>query len=103
MSRHQVPVSSLRKAARRGVLAAATFVVLVALNDGSAAAKPPSGSSQPDFGAERRTSSTRACRTSQIQATVDAIAAQQVDDEMGSAAVRAAVQAGHLRQRRAAR
>jgi hypothetical protein len=84
MSRHQVPVTSLRKAARRvGVLAAATFVALVALNAGAAAAKPPSGSSQPDFGPNVVVFDP-SMSTSQIQARVDAIAAQQVDDEMGS-------------------
>ncbi len=41
--------------------------------------------------------------TSQIQAAVDAIAAQQVDNEMGTAALRAAVQARHLRHRGRAR
>ena len=41
--------------------------------------------------------------TSQIQATVDAIAAQQVANQFGHAALRAAVQARHLRHRRATR
>ena len=40
---------------------------------------------------------------SEIQATVDAIYAQQVDDEMGTEPLRAAVQAGHLRHGRPSR
>ena len=103
MSRHQVPGTSRWKVVRRaGALAAAALAALLALNAGAAVAKPPSGSGQPDFG-PNVTIFDPSMPTSQIQATVDAISAQQVDNEMGTAAVRAAVQAGHLRHREPAR
>src|SRR5262245_28944284 len=65
------------------ILLTAAIAALLALNVGAAAAKPPSGSSQPDFGANVVIFDP-SMSTSQIQARVDAIAAQQVDDEMGS-------------------
>src|SRR5262245_62142178 len=64
------------------ILLTAAIAALLALNVGAAAAKPPSGSSQPDFGANVVIFDP-SMSTSQIQARVDAIAAQQVDDEMG--------------------
>src|SRR4051794_2797906 len=84
MTRLEVPVSSLRTLARQaGGLALATIAALLALNVGAAAAKPPTGSAQPDFGSSVIVFDP-SMTTTQIQARVDAVAAQQVDDEMGS-------------------
>ena len=44
----------------------------------------PAGLRPARLRAERRRSSTRRCRPADIQATVDAVAAQQVDNEMGT-------------------
>src|SRR5690349_90247 len=83
MSRLQVPVGSPRKAARRAaLLTAAAIVALLALNAGAQAAKPPTGSPLPDFGPNVVVFDP-SMSTSQIQARVDAIAAQQVDAEFG--------------------
>ena len=51
--------------------------------DAAAAANPKSGSGQPDFGPNVIIFDP-SMPTSQIQATVDAIASQQVDNEMGT-------------------
>src|SRR5262245_1353791 len=78
MSRLRASAGSLPAA----ILVTAAIAALLALNVGAAAAKPPSGSSQPDFGPNVVVFDP-SMSTSQIQARVDAIAAQQVDDEMG--------------------
>src|SRR6476659_8160396 len=89
MARLQVPDNSPEPRARRGrvgrralLLALATAALLV-VGAGAAAGKPPSGSSTPDFGPNVLIFDP-SMTTSQIQAQVDAIAAQQVDNEMGT-------------------
>src|SRR4051794_18402874 len=92
MSSLQVPCGSsgtVERRHRKGrlgrrAIALASATVAVALTIGAgAAAKPPSGSAQPDFGPNVVVFDP-SMPTSQIQARVDAIAAQQVDNEMGS-------------------
>ena len=90
MSRLQVPDSAPRTVARRGrggrravLLVAAAVATVLAVGAGAGAAKPPSGSASPDFGPNVVVFDP-SMTTSQIQARVDQIAAQQVDDEMGS-------------------
>jgi hypothetical protein len=65
----------------RLLLVTATLAAALALGAGAGAA-PPTGSAQPDFGPNVVVFDP-SMTTSQIQARVDAIAAQQVDDEMG--------------------
>lgn len=68
-----------RTISMRMLLASLLVVLLV---DGPVSARPPSDS-RPDFGPNVLVFDP-SMPTSQIQATVDAIAAQQVDDEMGT-------------------
>jgi hypothetical protein len=69
--------------ARAALLAAAAIAALLALDVAGAAAKPPKGPAPPDFGPNVVVFDP-SMSTTEIQARVDAIAAQQVDDEMGS-------------------
>src|SRR5205823_8596018 len=67
------------------VLAAVALplVATAALTGGTAAAAPSPAGGPPDFGPNVKVFDP-SMPTSQIQATVDAIAAQQVDNEMGT-------------------
>ena len=75
------PESSLTALRRLALLAAAATALTVGV--GAAAAGPLRGSGQPDFGPNVIVFDP-SMPTSQIQARVDAIAAQQVDNEMGT-------------------
>ena len=65
------------------LVAAAAATTVLTFGVGAAAADPPGGSGQPSFGPNVLIFDP-SMPTSQIQATVDAIASQQVDNEMGT-------------------
>src|SRR5256714_8364451 len=79
-----IEVGGLVMALRRWLLAAVALplVATAALTGGTAAAAPPP-TGPPDFGPNVKVFDP-SMPTSEIQATVDAIAAQQVDSEMGT-------------------
>ena len=68
---------------RLTLVAAAAATTVLTVGVGAAAADPPGGSGQPSFGPNVLIFDP-SMPTSQIQATVDAIASQQVDNEMGT-------------------
>ena len=70
----------------RLLIVPATIISLLVLGVGSAAAAKPS-SGQPDFGPNVLIFDPT-MSTSQIQATVDAVAAQQVANQFGTSATR---------------
>ena len=85
----------LARYVRRSVVVVfALALTALVFSGGAAAAAPDLGPNVYVFNASMP--------TSQIQATVDAIATQQVPNQFGTAALRAALQAGHLRNRVAA-
>ena len=81
------------------VLAAAAATVAFVAVGNAVAASLHGGNGQPDFG-PNVVIFDPSMPTSQIQATVDAIANQQVSEPVRNTALRAAVQAGHLRHGR---